>query len=207
MGVTVGPWFADIANYLVNEVLPKGMSFQQKKRFFAELKYYFWEDPFLYRQCADQIIRRCVMEHEVEEILQHCHTLQAGGHHGPDRTAAKVLQSGFFWPTLFKDARTFVRKCDQCQRTGNITKMQEMPMQIMLEVELFDVWGIDFMGPFPPSGLNKYILVAVDYVSKWVEAVALPRNDVTTRRIRDLQRARIRGSSAEGSEPTRWQGT
>ena len=50
-------------------------------------------------------------------------------------------------------------------------------MQIMLEVELFDVWGIDFMGPFPPSGLNKYILVAVDYVSKWVEAVALPRND------------------------------
>ena len=47
----------------------------------------------------------------------------------------------------------------------------------MLEVELFDVWGIDFMGPFPPSGLNKYILVAVDYVSKWVEAVALPRND------------------------------
>jgi len=177
MGVTVGPWFADIANYLVNEVLPKGMSFQQKKRFFAELKYYFWEDPFLYRRCADQIIRRCVMEHEVEEILQHCHTLQAGGHHGPDRTAAKVLQSGFYWPTLFKDARTFVSKCDQCQRTGNITKRQEMPLQIMLEVEIFDVWGIDFMGPFPPSGLNKYILVAVDYVSKWVEAVALPRND------------------------------
>src|SRR5204863_8486796 len=64
MGVTVGPWFADIANYLVNEFLPKGMNFQQKKRFFAELKYYFWEDPFLYRRCADQIIRRCVMEHE-----------------------------------------------------------------------------------------------------------------------------------------------
>ena len=47
----------------------------------------------------------------------------------------------------------------------------------MLEVELFDVWGIDFMGPFLPSFGKNYILVAVDYVSKWVEAVALPTND------------------------------
>jgi hypothetical protein len=177
MRVTVDPWFADIANYLVNKVLPKGMNTHQKKRFFAELKYYFWEDPFLYRRCADQIIRRCVMEHEMEEILRHCHTLQAGGHHGPERTAAKVLQSGFYWPSLFKDARAFISRCDRCQRTGNISKRQELPMQIMLEVELFDVWGIDFMGPFPPSGSNIYILVAVDYVSKWVEAAALPKND------------------------------
>ena len=55
-----------------------------------------------------------------------------------------------------------------------------IPQQGILEIELFDVWGIDFMGPFPPSYLNTYILVAVDYVSKWVEAIATPTNDTKT---------------------------
>jgi len=53
-----------------------------------------------------------------------------------------------------------------------------MPLNNILEVELFDIWGIDIMGPFPSSCLNQFILVAVDYVSKWVESVALPTNDV-----------------------------
>ena len=109
-------------------------------------------------------------------ILDHCHSLPCGGHHGPDKTATKVLQCGFFWPTLFKDARTFFMACDKCQRTGNIGKHCEMPQQGRLEVELFDVWGLDFMGPFPPSHGNLYILVAVDYVSKWVEVITLPLN-------------------------------
>ena len=88
-----------------------------------------------------------------------------------------MLQLGFYWPTLFKDAYTFVACCDRCQRVGNISKRHEMPLQNILEVELFDVWGIDFMGPFISSLNNKYILMAVDYVSKWVEAIALPTND------------------------------
>ncbi|CAL8115405.1 unnamed protein product [Prunus armeniaca] len=110
-------------------------------------------------------------------ILLHCHTLACGGHYGPSKTTAKVLQSGFFWPTLFKDAQDFVARCDPCQRTGNISNRNQMPLNNIFEVELFDVWGIDFMGPFPASYGNLYILVAVDYVSKWVEAAALPTND------------------------------
>ena len=68
-------------------------------------------------------------------------------------------------------------KCDWCQRTRNISRRHEMPLSTILEVEIFDVWGIDFMGPFIPSYNNLYILVAVDYVSKRVEAIALPTND------------------------------
>src|SRR3954465_15777087 len=117
------------------------------------------------------------MDHEVEGILTHCHTLQAGGHHGAVRTAAKVLQCGLYWPTIFADAYNFVKRCDSCQRSGNISKRNEMPLNTIIEVEIFDVWGIDFMGPFPSSGPNKYILVAVDYVSKWVEAMATPTNN------------------------------
>nr|XP_025627945.1 uncharacterized protein LOC112721084 [Arachis hypogaea] len=74
---------------------------------------------------------------------------------------------------LFHDAKN----CDQCQRVGNLPKHNEMPQQAILEVELFDVWRIDFMGQLPPSYSNNYILVAVNYVSKWVEAVPLATND------------------------------
>ncbi|CAL2238499.1 unnamed protein product [Prunus armeniaca] len=129
------------------------------------------------KHCPDQVIRRCVNETEMVAILHHCHSLACGGHFGAAKTAAKVLQSGFLWPTLFEDAHTFVQTCDRCQRTGNISRRDQMPLSNILEVEVFDVWGIDFMRPFPPSYNNLYILVAVDYVSKWVEAVALPTND------------------------------
>jgi len=131
----------------------------------------------LFKQCGDGIIRRCVPESEFESILWHCHGSDYGGHFSGERTASKVLQSGFFWPTLFRDAHKFIERCDRCQRARNISRRNEMPLNNILEVEIFDVWGIDFMGPFPSSFLNQYILVAVDYVSKWVEAKALPKND------------------------------
>ncbi|RVW13024.1 Pro-Pol polyprotein [Vitis vinifera] len=89
----------------------------------------------------------------------------------------KVLQSGFTWPSLFKDAHIMCRSCDRCQRLEKLTKRNQMPMNPILIVELFDVWGIDFMGPFPMSFGNSYILVGVDYVSKWVEATPCKQND------------------------------
>ena len=171
------PWYADFVNYLACGIISLGLSFQQKKKFFSDVKHYTWEDPYLYKHCADQMIRRCVPKEEMVSILYHCHSSEYGGHFGSAKTAAKVLQCGFYWPTLFKDAYTFVTACDRCQKIGNISKKNEMPLNNILEVELFDVWGIDFMGPFISSQNNKYILVVVDYVSKWVEAIALPIND------------------------------
>nr|GEV36543.1 reverse transcriptase domain-containing protein [Tanacetum cinerariifolium] len=109
------------------------------------------------RQCQEKhfkpihyaIIRRCVHSQEANEILKACYYGPTEGHRGPDYTAKKVFDSGFYWPTIYRDAHDLVKNCD----------------------------GIDFMGPFPSSRGNKYILVVVDYLSKWVEAKALPTND------------------------------
>ncbi|XP_057723791.1 uncharacterized protein LOC130939722 [Arachis stenosperma] len=136
-----------------------------------------WDESYLFKRCSDEIIHRCVSKEEAQRILWHCHGLEYGGLFGGERTATKVLQSGFYWPTIFKDAREFVCNCDSCQRASNLPHHHDIPQQGVLEVELIDVWGIDFMGPFPSSFFNAYILVAVDYVSKWVEAVASPTND------------------------------
>ncbi|XP_072073977.1 uncharacterized protein [Arachis hypogaea] len=125
----------------------------------------------------DGIIHCCVSKEEAYKILWHCHGSDYGGRFGGERTATKVLQSGFYLPILFKDFREFVRRYDSCQRAGNLPHGHDMPLQGILEIELFNVWGMDFMGPFPPSYLNTYIYVAVDYVSKLVEAVASPTND------------------------------
>ncbi|GKA43411.1 reverse transcriptase domain-containing protein [Tanacetum coccineum] len=126
---------------------------------------------------SNQVIRRCVHGQEAVDILTSCHNGPTGGHHGANYIAKKVFDSGFYWPTIYRDAHDLVTRYDACQHQGKISQHDEIPQNAIQVCEIFDVWGIDFMGPFPSSRGNKYILVAVDYLSKCVEAKALPTND------------------------------
>ena len=165
------PWYAHIVNFIVTGSIPEHWNRHQKDKFFHELKYNFWEEPLLFHLGYDQIIRQCIPKEEQGDILAMCHSSTCRGNFATRKTADKILHSGFYWPSIFKDARRFYTECLLCQAALNISKRDEIPMWPILEVEIFDLWGIDFMGPFPPSDGKEYILVAVDYVSKWLEAI------------------------------------
>ncbi|GJW90480.1 reverse transcriptase domain-containing protein [Tanacetum coccineum] len=121
------PWFADYANYHAGNFIVKGMSSQQKNKFFKDVKHYFWDDPYLFKICADQMIRRCVAGQEAIDILIACHSGPTRGHYGANYTAKKVFDSGFYWPTIYRDAHDLVTRCDTCQRQGKISQRDEMP--------------------------------------------------------------------------------
>ncbi|RDY02854.1 Retrovirus-related Pol polyprotein, partial [Mucuna pruriens] len=170
--------FADICNYVASSHLPPEASRAHKEKIRSDAKYYIWDDPYLWRLCSDKVIRRCIPEAEFNSVLQFCHSAPGGGHYGSTRTARKVLDCGLYWPTIFRDAHHFVSTCEKCQKAGvAMNRRHEMPQQPIQFCEIFDVWGIDFMGPFPISKCYSYILLAVDYVSRWVEAIATRTND------------------------------
>nr|GFB34624.1 reverse transcriptase domain-containing protein [Tanacetum cinerariifolium] len=120
-------WFADFANYHAGNFVVKGTSSQQKSKFFKNVKHYFWDDPYLFKIYADQVIRRCVSGQEAIDILKACHFRPTGGHHGPNYTAKKVFELGFYWPTIYRDAQNLVKNCDVYQHQGKISQKDEMP--------------------------------------------------------------------------------
>ena len=75
------PWFTYFANYLASDIVPPGLSFHQMKKFMHDVKKFLWDEPYLYRSCADGLIRRCVPEVEILSVLEACHSSPMGGRH------------------------------------------------------------------------------------------------------------------------------
>nr|GEX91998.1 DNA-directed DNA polymerase [Tanacetum cinerariifolium] len=115
------PHQSDLKKKEINETFPletlgMGMSSQQKKKFFKDVKHYFWDDPYLFKIYANQVIRQCVHGQEAIDILTAFHNRPTEGYHGANYTAKKVFDSGFYWPTIYRDAHDMVKSCDSCQR-------------------------------------------------------------------------------------------
>ncbi|RDX89394.1 Retrovirus-related Pol polyprotein, partial [Mucuna pruriens] len=176
------PWFVDICNYVATSQFPLEASRLYKEKLQSDAKYYMWNDPYLWRLCNDQVIRRCIPDVEINSVLQFSHVTHRGSHYGSTRTARK--------PTIFKDDYQLVSTCEKCQKAGMaISRRHEMPQQPILFCKVFDVWGIDFMRLFLVSNGYSYILLAVDYVSRWVEAIATKTND--TKVVVDILKSNI----------------
>jgi len=136
---TPSPWFADIVNYLVTGHMPLHWGRQDKSKFMAMVKYFFWDDPYLFKYCLDQIIMRCIPEHDQANVISFCHDHACGGHFSAKKTAAKILQCEFYWPTLFRDSHTYCASCERCQKLRTISRRNMMPLNPILIVEIFCV--------------------------------------------------------------------
>ncbi|GJR57499.1 reverse transcriptase domain-containing protein [Tanacetum coccineum] len=145
------PCYADYVNYIVKKVVPSKWMPEKRKRFFSQVRNYFWDEPYAFRLCLDNVMRRCVAGDEIFKILAHCHSGPTRGHHSASVTRRKVYELGFFWPDIFNDAKDYVMKCDACQKSENISSRSEMPQNNIQVCDVFDVWGLDLMGPFPDS--------------------------------------------------------
>nr|GEZ36764.1 reverse transcriptase domain-containing protein [Tanacetum cinerariifolium] len=137
-------WFADFENYHAGNSIVKGMSSLQKKKFFKDVKHYFWDDPYLFKIYADQVIRRCVHGQEAIDILTACHNGPTRDIMVPNSPLKKSLILVFL-PTIYQDAHDLVTRCDACQRQGKISQRNEMAQNAIQVFDIFDVWGIDFM--------------------------------------------------------------
>ena len=96
------------------------MKHADEEDFFSRAKHYTWDDQYLYKFCPEQTIQRRVPEDEQQDILRMCHDRACGGHFAPRKTSKKILQSGFYWPTMIKDCNTHCKSCPQCQQLGKI---------------------------------------------------------------------------------------
>ncbi|RVW27350.1 Retrovirus-related Pol polyprotein from transposon opus [Vitis vinifera] len=121
------PWYAHIANYLVTSEVPSEWKAQDRKHFFAKIHAYYWEEPFLFKYCADQIIRKCVPEEEQQGILSHCHENTCGGHFASQKTAMKVLQSGFTGHRFSKIPTSCVGVVIDAKDSGSLQKETKCP--------------------------------------------------------------------------------
>ncbi|KAL0444752.1 UNVERIFIED_CONTAM: hypothetical protein Slati_2197900 [Sesamum latifolium] len=109
-------------------------------------------------------------------VLKEIHDGCCGSHIGTWALANKALRAGYFWPTMKQNVRYLVNKCEKCQKYATLIHQLAEPLNVMLSPCPFSEWGMDKVGPFPLAhGQKKFLLVAIDYFTKWVEAEPLAR--------------------------------
>eukprot|EP00253_Pinus_taeda_P015821 PITA_15821 len=153
---------------------PPHLSSKEKRKIVRKSAPFTWIGGKLFKLGPDKILRHCVREEEVFEILLTCHDGPCGGHFGAKGIAFKILQAGYYWRTLHQDVKRYTSQCDRCQRMGKLTPRDEMPLQPQVTFKPFEKWGMDFVGPInPPSKQKSYIIACTDYLTKWAETKAI----------------------------------
>ncbi|GJY43134.1 reverse transcriptase domain-containing protein [Tanacetum coccineum] len=117
---------------------------------------------------------RCVGPLQANYVLREIHEGSCSMHSGPRSVVAKVIQTGYYWPTMHMDARNLIRECNDCQIHRPVPRNPQQNLTPITSPWPFYKWGIDIAGPFPEGpGKVKFLIVAIDYFTKWIEAKAV----------------------------------
>jgi hypothetical protein len=175
------PWYGDLLVYLRTQKFGNHLSRDDRRCIRHQAPRYLLIGDILYRRGVDTILRRCLTIDEADKVLNDCHSGACGGHLSGISTAQKIIRAGYFWPTLFHDCIHAVKRCEQCQLYANKARAPPALLHPVITAGPFCKWGIDFMTCNPPSNNgHKYIVVAVDYFTKWAEAMPTFNNTADT---------------------------
>ncbi|XP_057724147.1 uncharacterized protein LOC130940113 [Arachis stenosperma] len=174
-------WMNSLVEYLEFDILPKEEKKAKKIR--RKAHNYTLVKNILYKNGISTPLLKCVPPLRATEVLEEIHNGICGNHLGVRSFARKVIRAGFYWPTLQKDATKFVKKCQPCQMHANFHVAPPEELISITSPRPFAKWGLDLLGPFPQApGQVKYLIVGVDYFTKWIEAE--PLATITTQRSR-----------------------
>lgn len=168
-----GPtWMTPIVEYLTSGLLPEERD--QARKIKVKAPQFVLKEGILYRKSFLGPLLRCVGPRQAKEVIQELHRRSCGLHSGPRTVAAKASTMGYFWPTMYRDAREELQTWDSCQVHSSVSKAPKNEMIPVTSAWPFLKWGIDIVGPFPEApGKLKFLVVAIDYFTKWVEAKPL----------------------------------
>jgi len=136
----------------------------------------------LYKRGYGQPLLKCVTAEQAQYIIKELHEGICGYHSGTRTMTTRILRAGYLWPTMEADCHTFVKKCIPCQKHGNLIYQEQEQLHSILSPRSFAKWGMDILGPFSPGkGQVKFLIVAIDYFTKWIEAK--PLAIITTQQV------------------------
>ncbi|GAV84767.1 rve domain-containing protein/RVT_3 domain-containing protein [Cephalotus follicularis] len=165
-------WMTPFINWLRNVILLED-PVEERKLVYRANRFQFL-DGILYKRSFSFPWLRCLNPSEADYALREVHEGVCGNHTGGRTLSHKLLRQGYYWPTMHQDAIDLVRKCDKCQRNANISRRPSQPLTSITAPWPFAQWGMDFVGPLPLAlGQRKFLIVVVDYFTKWVEAEPL----------------------------------
>ena len=167
-------WYHDIHQYLKDGSYPLTTSKVEKQTIRRLAMQYILCGEKLYRRSYEGVHLLCVTKREGEQIIEDIHEGAYGPHMNAHILSRKILRLGYYWTTMEADCAAHVRRCHKCQIHGNLKHMPPMPLYSMSSPWPFATWGIDIIGKIVPKASNghEFILVAIDYFTKWVEAAS-----------------------------------
>jgi ribonuclease HI len=166
-------WYSSIIRFLQTLSVPSDLTKTQRRALKLRAINFCITDNLLFWKNPIGLLLRCVNQEEATKVMNEFHNSECGGHHYWKTTAHKILRSGYYWPSLFSDVYEFVKTCDKCQRFEGKKHLKSLPLKPIVVTGPFQQWGLDFIGEIhpPSSGQHRWILVATDYFTKWIEAI------------------------------------